>query len=118
MNLLKYLTIAALLGGAEAKGTVGAYYELWSAKCKSGPNAYCDLADISPYIEYVYLSFADPQATYDPKNCSSLSTGDGKFTTSDPNVLKESLRLLRQKSREARRYIELCGSIRTRWSRS
>ena len=42
--------------------TVGVYFQSWSSKCiYTAAPIYCDLAEVAPFIDNVFLAFADPK---------------------------------------------------------
>ena len=98
-DLRKYIlkeAIAALMGyatdSASATPEIGAYYQSWSANCVWWPDVYCDLANVSPYVNNIFLSFASPTNQYDASNANCLGL---QFPTPDPKALQLSISKLR-----------------------
>ena len=67
-----------------AKPLLGGYYQTWSATCVWSPEVYCDLADVDTKFDNIFLSFADPQRTYDASDANSIGI---QLPATDPAAL-------------------------------
>ena len=74
--------------------TIGAYYESWSANW-AGSGETHDLAKINSSINIIYLSFVHPNCSY--KKGSNSFTGTGLQFSSDFNVIKKAINLLKSR---------------------
>lgn len=92
------------------KPPIGGYYQTWSTSCPSWDpkTGYCDLANVSPFINQVFISFADPKrTTFNENNANCLGT---LFPTTDPGFLKRSVQKLREKNPDVKVFLSVGGA--------
>jgi hypothetical protein len=74
--------------------TIGAYFESWSANWASSGETH-DLVKINNSINIIYLSFVHPNCSY--TKGSNTFTGTGLQFSSDFTVIKNAIKILRNK---------------------
>lgn len=75
-SMLILSSVASLTSAA----TVGGYFQSWSSKCEyTVAPIHCDLADQAPFLDNIFLAFADPKETFfdqNSANSNGLMFGD------------------------------------------
>ena len=90
------------------KRSVGGYYQTWSATCTWGSDPTCDLSNVSPYVDQVFIAFSHPAKTaFDTTDANCLGT---MFPDTRPDTLKASIKKLRAKNPNVKLYLSVGGA--------
>ncbi|KAL4447578.1 hypothetical protein ABPG75_004797 [Micractinium tetrahymenae] len=90
----------------------GGYYESWSDAWRSSA-ANSRLATLPSYVNAVYISFMQPDATY---TGGATWSGTGIQFSSDASVVKGAIALLKQKNPRTKVLVAVGGATYTNWA--
>lgn len=97
--------------GPDGSQFVG-YYESWRDP-RTSSAAMSQIANLPPYVTQVLLSFFDPAGSYD----GGVSfAGTGLDFSSDPQVVKESISLLKSKNPRTKVLLSVGGATYSDWT--
>lgn len=91
----------------------GAYFQSWSSRWSNSPEQ-SDLAKLPSYVNYVYLSFAKPDAVYRKGSMDYMSVGL-QFNYESGNFLKQAIAALHQKHPNTKVILAVGGATYNNW---